>query len=161
LETSDVGVGPYYGDSPALAHTAAGSASLLLKARESSIGFAKLFSDDDAKRQMGGGCDRAIVAQMLYLEFGQSREAHLFLINSTGTSWYTGDGESGFENTAFAICDTIRLRQPRPTTICIGQAMGAPRHDLSRPAPRAHRAALPQRLNRVDQPRFPPLAVRQ
>ena len=46
-----------------------------------------------------------------------------FYINSTGTSWYTGDA-IGFETEAFAICDRMSYIKPPVHTICIGQAMG-------------------------------------
>ena len=64
-----------------------------------------------------------IIAQLLYLEFEDPEKPIYFYINSTGTSWYTGDAV-GFETEAFAICDTISYIKPPVHTICIGQAMG-------------------------------------
>ena len=96
--------------------------SLLLKERIVYLGL-PLFSDDDAKRQMGVDVTELIIAQLLYLEFENPEKPIFFYINSTGTSWYSGDA-IGFETEAFAICDTIRYVKPPVHTICIGQAMG-------------------------------------
>ena len=70
-----------------------------------------LFSDDDAKRQLGMDVTELIIAQLLYLEFDDPEKPIYFYINSTGTSWYTGDAV-GFETEAFAICDTINYIKP-------------------------------------------------
>jgi ATP-dependent Clp protease, protease subunit len=65
----------------------------------------------------------------------------LFYINSTGTSWYTGDS-IGFETEAFAICDTMQYVKPPVHTICIGQAMGTAAMILSA-GTKGFRASLP------------------
>ena len=62
-------------------------------------------------------------------------------INSTGTSWYTGDS-IGFETEAFAICDTMKYIKPPVHTICIGQAMGTAALILSS-GTKGFRASLP------------------
>ncbi|XTZ10619.1 MAG: ATP-dependent Clp protease proteolytic subunit, partial [cyanobacterium endosymbiont of Rhopalodia yunnanensis] len=64
-----------------------------------------------------------------------------FYINSTGTSWYTGDA-IGFETEAFAICDTMNYVKPPIHTICIGQAMGTAAMILSA-GTKGCRASLP------------------
>ena len=61
--------------------------SLLLKERIVYLGL-PLFSDDDAKRQMGVDVTELIIAQLLYLEFDNPEKPIFFYINSTGTSWY-------------------------------------------------------------------------
>ena len=81
-----------------------------------------------------------IIAQLLYLEFEDPEKPIYFYINSTGTSWYTGDAV-GFETEAFAICDTISYIKPPVHTICIGQAMGTAAVILSS-GTKGQRAAL-------------------
>ena len=119
--------------------------SLLLKERIVYLGL-PLFSDDDAKRQMGVDVTELIIAQLLYLEFENPEKPIFFYINSTGTSWYSGDA-IGFETEAFAICDTIRYVKPPVHTICIGQAMGTAAMILSAGA-KGQRFA-PERLDRA------------
>ena len=74
-----------------------------------------------------------------------------FYINSTGTSWYTGDA-LGFETEAFAICDTMRYIRPPVHTICIGQAMGTASMILSA-GTKGFRASLPNATIVLNQPR--------
>ena len=97
---------PYYGDSAVMRTPPPDLPSLLLKERIVYLGL-PLFSDDDAKRQMGIDVTELIIAQLLYLEFDNPEKPIFFYINSTGTSWYSGDA-IGFETEAFAIADTIR-----------------------------------------------------
>ncbi len=109
-----------------------------------------LFSDDDAKRQLGMDVTELIIAQLLYLEFEDPEKPIYFYINSTGTSWYTGDAV-GFETEAFAICDTISYIKPPVHTICIGQAMGTAAVILSS-GTKGQRAALPHASIVLHQP---------
>ena len=113
---------PYYGENTVMRTPPPDLPSLLLKERIVYLGL-PLFSDDDAKRQLGMDVTELIIAQLLYLEFEDPEKPIYFYINSTGTSWYTGDAV-GFETEAFAICDTISYIKPPVHTICIGQAMG-------------------------------------
>ena len=96
--------------------------SLLLKERIVYLGM-PLFSSDEIKQQVGIDVTQLIIAQLLFLQFDDPDKPIYFYINSTGTSWYTGDA-IGFETEAFAICDTINYIKPPVHTICIGQAMG-------------------------------------
>jgi ATP-dependent Clp protease protease subunit len=124
--------------------------SLLLKERIVYLGL-PLFSDDDAKRQMGIDVTELIIAQLLYLEFDNPDKPIYFYINSTGTSWYSGDA-IGFETEAFAICDTLRYVKPPVHTICIGQAMGTAAVILSA-GTKGQRASLPNSSIVLHQPR--------
>ncbi len=124
--------------------------SLLLKERIVYLGL-PLFSDDDTKRQVGIDVTELIIAQLLYLEFDDPEKPIYFYINSTGTSWYTGDA-IGFETEAFAICDTLRYVKPPVHTICIGQAMGTAAVILSA-GTKGQRAALPHSSIVLHQPR--------
>ena len=124
--------------------------SLLLKERIVYLGL-PLFSDDDAKRQMGIDVTELIIAQLLYLEFDNPEKPIFFYINSTGTSWYSGDA-IGFETEAFAICDTIKYVKPPVHTICIGQAMGTTAMILSA-GTKGQRASLPNASIVLHQPR--------
>ncbi len=92
-----------------------------------------------------------IIAQLLFLEFDNPEKPIYFYINSTGTSWYTGDA-IGFETEAFAICDTISYIKPPVHTICIGQAMGTAAVILSAGS-KGQRAALPHSSIVLHQPR--------
>ena len=141
---------PYYGDSSVLKTPPPDLPSLLLKERIVYLGL-PLFSDDDAKRQLGMDVTELIVAQLLYLEFDNPDKPVYFYINSTGTSWYTGDA-IGFETEAFAICDTISYIKPPVHTICIGQAMGTAAVILSA-GTKGQRAALPHASIVLHQPR--------
>jgi ATP-dependent Clp protease protease subunit len=141
---------PYYGDSAVLRTPPPDLPSLLLKERIVYLGL-PLFSDDDAKRQMGIDVTELIIAQLLYLEFDNPEKPIFFYINSTGTSWFTGDA-IGFETEAFAIADTIRYVKPPVHTICIGQAMGTAAMILSA-GTKGHRAALPHASIVLHQPR--------
>lgn len=114
--------------------------SLLLKERIIYLGL-PLVSSDDFKRQLGVDVTKLIVAQLLYLQFEDPEKPIYFYINSTGTSWYTGD-ELGFETEAFAICDTMSYIKPPVHTICIGQAMGTAAMILSA-GTKGFRASLP------------------
>ena len=124
--------------------------SLMLKERIVYLGL-PLFSDDDTKRQMGIDVTELIIAQLLYLEFDNPEKPIYFYINSTGTSWYSGD-PIGFETEAFAICDTLRYVKPPVHTICIGQAMGTAAVILSA-GTKGQRAALPHSSIVLHQPR--------
>ena len=124
--------------------------SLLLRERIVYLGL-PLFSDDEAKRRMGVDVTELIIAQMLYLEFDNPDKPIFFYINSTGTSWYSGDAV-GFETEAFAICDTLRYVKPPVHTICIGQAMGTAAMILSA-GTKGRRAALPNASIVLHQPR--------
>ena len=146
---------PYYGDSAVMRTPPPDLPSLLLKERIVYLGL-PLFSDDDAKRQMGIDVTELIIAQLLYLEFDNPEKPIYFYINSTGTSWYSGDA-IGFETEAFAICDTLRYVKPPVHTNCIGQAMGTAagvrsagaQRPPGRPASLLHRSApAPQRRPR-------------
>jgi len=131
---------PNYGENNVMRTPPPDLPSLLLKERIVYLGL-PLFSDDDAKRQLGMDVTELIIAQLLYLEFEDPEKPIYFYINSTGTSWYTGDAV-GFETEAFAICDTISYIKPPVHTICIGQAMGTAAVILSS-GTKGHRAALP------------------
>ena len=141
---------PYYGDSTVMRTPPPDLPSLLLKERIVYLGL-PLFSDDDAKRQLGMDVTELIIAQLLFLEFDNSEKPIYFYINSTGTSWYTGDA-IGFETEAFAICDSISYIKPPIHTICIGQAMGTAAVILSAGS-KGHRAALPHSSIVLHQPR--------
>ena len=141
---------PYYGENTAMRTPPPDLPSLLLKERIVYLGL-PLFSDDDSKRQLGMDVTELIIAQLLFLEFDNSEKPIYFYINSTGTSWYTGDA-IGFETEAFAICDTIRYVKPPVHTICIGQAMGTAAVILSA-GTKGQRAALPHASIVLHQPR--------
>jgi ATP-dependent Clp protease protease subunit len=100
---------------------------------------------------MGIDVTELIIAQLLYLEFDNPDKPIFFYINSTGTSWYSGDAV-GFETEAFAIADTISYVKPPVHTICIGQAMGTAAMILSA-GTKGHRAALPHASIVLHQPR--------
>ncbi len=141
---------PYYGDSAVMRTPPPDLPSLLLKERIVYLGL-PLFSDDDAKRQLGMDVTELIIAQLLFLEFDNPDKPIYFYINSTGTSWHTGDA-IGFETEAFAICDTISYIKPPVHTICIGQAMGTAAVILSSGS-KGQRAALPHASIVLHQPR--------
>lgn len=124
--------------------------SLLLKERIVYLGL-PLFSSDDAKRQMGLDVTKLIIAQLLYLQFDSAEKPIFFYINSTGTSWYTGDAV-GYETEAFAICDTINYIKPPVHTICIGQAMGTAAMILAS-GTKGYRASLPHATIVLNQPK--------
>ena len=140
---------PYYGKNTVMRTPPPDLPSLLLKERIVYLGL-PLFSDDDAKRQLGMDVTELIIAQLLYLEFEDPEKPIYFYINSTGTSWYTGDAV-GFETEAFAICDTISYIKPPVHTICIGQAMGTAAVILSS-GTKGQRAALPHSSIVLHQP---------
>ncbi len=140
---------PYYGENAVMRTPPPDLPSLLLKERIVYLGL-PLFSDDDAKRQLGMDVTELIIAQLLYLEFEDPEKPIFFYINSTGTSWYTGDAV-GFETEAFAICDTISYIKPPVHTICIGQAMGTAAVILSS-GTKGQRAALPHASIVLHQP---------
>jgi ATP-dependent Clp protease protease subunit len=124
--------------------------SLLLKERIVYLGT-PLFSDDQYKRQIGVDVTKLIIAELLYLQFDDPEKPIFFYINSTGTSWYTGDA-IGFETEAFAICDTINYIKPPVHTICLGQAMGTAAMILSA-GTKGFRASLPHATIVLNQPR--------
>ena len=98
----------------------------------------------------GHRCHRTDHPQLLYLEFDNA-EKPIYFLNSTGTSWYSGDA-IGFETEAFAIYDTLRYVKPPVHTICIGQAMGTAAVILSA-GTKGQRAALPHSSIVLHQPR--------
>lgn len=124
--------------------------SLLLKERIVYLGT-PLVSSDEYKRQIGIDVTKLIIAQLLYLKFDNPEKPIYFYINSTGTSWYTGDA-LGFETEAFAICDTINYIKTPVHTICIGQAMGTAAMILSA-GTKGCRASLPHATIVLNQPR--------
>lgn len=124
--------------------------SLLLKERIIYLGL-PLVSSDDFKRQLGVDVTKLIIAQLLYLQFSDPEKPIYFYINSTGTSWYTGDA-IGQDTEAFAICDTIQYVKPPVHTICIGQAMGTAAMILSA-GTKGFRASLPHATIVLNQPR--------
>ena len=140
---------PYYGENTVMRTPPPALPSLLLQESIVYLGL-PLFSDDDAKRQLGMDVTELIIAQLLYLEFDDPEKPIYFYINSTGTSWYTGDAV-GFETEAFAICDTISYIKPPVHTICIGQAMGTAAVILSS-GTKGQRAALPHSSIVLHQP---------
>jgi ATP-dependent Clp protease, protease subunit len=124
--------------------------SLLLKERIVYMG-GPLVSSDDYKRQMGYDPTKLLIAQLLFLQFDNPEKPIYFYINSTGTSWYTGDS-IGFETEAFAICDTLGYIKPPVHTICIGQAMGTAAMILAS-GTKGCRASLPHATIVLNQPR--------
>lgn len=142
---------PYYGGGDSFYRTPPPDLpSLLLKERIIYLGL-PLVSSDDFKRQLGVDVTKLIIAQLLYLQFSDPDKPIFFYINSTGTSWYTGDS-IGYETEAFAICDTISYIKPPVHTICIGQAMGTATMILSAGA-KGSRASLPHATIVLNQPR--------
>ncbi|MGF1515017.1 MAG: ATP-dependent Clp protease proteolytic subunit [Elainellaceae cyanobacterium] len=141
---------PYYGGDAAYRTPPPDLPSLLLKERIVYLGL-PLFSSDDAKRQLGVDVTKLIIAQLLYLQFDSAEKPIFFYINSTGTSWYTGDAV-GYETEAFAICDTIQYIKPPVHTICLGQAMGTAAMILSA-GTKGFRASLPHATIVLNQPR--------
>ncbi|NJN76135.1 MAG: ATP-dependent Clp protease proteolytic subunit [Synechococcaceae cyanobacterium RL_1_2] len=130
---------PYYGDT-SFRTPPPDLESLMLKERIVYLGM-PLFSSDEVKQQVGIDVTQLIIAQLLYLQFDDPEKPIFFYINSTGTSWYTGDAV-GFETEAFAICDTLNYIKPPVHTICIGQAMGTAAMILSAGS-KGCRASLP------------------
>jgi ATP-dependent Clp protease protease subunit len=100
---------------------------------------------------MGVDVTKLIIAQLLYLKFDNPEKPIFFYINSTGTSWYTGDA-IGYETEAFAICDTIDYIKTPVHTICIGQAIGTAALILSC-GTKGFRASLPHATIVLNQPR--------
>jgi ATP-dependent Clp protease, protease subunit len=125
--------------------------SLLLKERIIYLGL-PLVSSDDFKRQLGVDVTKLIIAQLLYLQFSDPEKPIFFYINSTGTSWYTGDA-IGQETEAFAVADTIQYIKPPVHTICIGQAMGTAAMILAA-GTKGFRASLPHATIVLNQPRM-------
>jgi len=74
---------PYYGENTVMRTPPPDLPSLLLKERIVYLGL-PLFSDDDAKRQLGMDVTELIIAQLLYLEFEDPEKPIYFYINSTG-----------------------------------------------------------------------------
>ena len=68
---------PYYGDSAVMRTPPPDLPSLLLKERIVYLGL-PLFSDDDAKRQLGMDVTELIIAQLLFLEFDNSENCLLY-----------------------------------------------------------------------------------
>jgi ATP-dependent Clp protease, protease subunit len=130
---------PYYGEA-SFRTPPPDLPSLLLKERIVYLGM-PLFSSDDIKQRVGIDVTKLIIAQLLYLQFDDPDKPIFFYINSTGTSWYTGDA-IGYETEAFAICDTMQYIKPPVHTICIGQAMGTAAMILAS-GTKGFRASLP------------------
>ena len=107
---------PYYGDSAVMRTPPPDLPSLLLKERIVYLGL-PLFSDDDAKRQLGMNVTELIIAQLLFLESTDPAKDIQIYINSPGGSVYAGLG----------IYDTMQYIKPEIATICTGMAasMGA------------------------------------
>jgi ATP-dependent Clp protease protease subunit len=141
---------PYYGDA-SYRTPPPDLPSLLLKERIIYLGL-PLVSSDDFKRQLGVDVTKLIIAQLLYLQFNDPEKPIFFYINSTGTSWYSGEA-IGQETEAFAICDTINYIKPPVHTICIGQAMGTAAMILSS-GTKGFRASLPHATIVLNQPRM-------
>jgi ATP-dependent Clp protease, protease subunit len=141
---------PYYGGDTSFRTPPPDLPSLLLKERIIYLGL-PLVSSDDYKRQLGVDVTRLIMAQLLYLEFDDPDKPIYFYINSTGTSWYTGDA-IGYETEAFAICDTLQYIKPPVHTICLGQAMGTAAMILAS-GTKGFRASLPHATIVLNQPR--------
>jgi ATP-dependent Clp protease, protease subunit len=141
---------PYYGGDASFRTPPPDLPSLLLKERIIYLGL-PLVSSDDYKRQLGVDVTRLIMAQLLYLEFDDPDKPIYFYINSTGTSWYTGDA-IGYETEAFAICDTLQYIKPPVHTICLGQAMGTAAMILAS-GTKGFRASLPHATIVLNQPR--------
>ncbi|MGG6295877.1 ATP-dependent Clp protease proteolytic subunit [Leptolyngbya sp. AN02str] len=114
--------------------------SLLLKERIVYLG-GPLHSLDDEKLDPRKDFTRLIIAQLLYLQFEDPEKPIFLYINSTGTTWYTGE-TIGFETEAFAVCDTLSYIKPPVHTICIGLAQGAAAMILSA-GTKGYRASLP------------------
>ncbi len=114
--------------------------SLLLKERIIYLGL-PLVSPDEYKQQLGVDVTELIIAQLLYLQYEDPDKPISIYINSTGTSWYTGDA-IGSETEAFAICDTLNYIKPPVHTICLGNAMGTAAMILSS-GTKGCRASLP------------------
>lgn len=140
----------YYSDSP-IRTPPPDLPSLLLKERIIYLG-SPLVSSDEHKRQLGVDVTKLIIAQLLYLQFSDPEKPIFFYINSTGTSWYTGDA-IGQDTEAFAICDTINYVKPPVHTICIGQAMGTAAMILSA-GTKGCRTSLPHATIVLNQPRM-------
>ena len=70
---------PYYGENTAMRTPPPDLPSLLLKERIVYLGL-PLFSDDDAKRQLGMDVTELIIAQLLYLEFDDPDKPIYFYI---------------------------------------------------------------------------------
>ena len=71
---------PYYGESTVMRTPPPDLPSLLLKERIVYLGL-PLFSDDDAKRQLGMEVTELIIAQLLYLEFPLYLFLNFFLLD--------------------------------------------------------------------------------
>ncbi|MEB3884730.1 ATP-dependent Clp protease proteolytic subunit [Lyngbya sp. CCY1209] len=142
---------PYYYSDSAMRTPPPDLPSLLLKERIIYLG-SPLVSADEYKRQLGVDVTKLIIAQLLYLQFSDPEKPIYFYINSTGTSWYTGDA-IGQDTEAFAICDTINYVKPPVHTICIGQAMGTAAMILSS-GTKGFRASLPHATIVLNQPRM-------
>ena len=69
---------PYYGENTAMRTPPPDLPSLLLKERIVYLGL-PLFSDDDAKRQLGMDVTELIIAQLLYLEFDDQTNLYFFI----------------------------------------------------------------------------------
>ncbi len=122
--------------------------SLLLKERIVYLGMPLVSAE---LKERVGNITELIIAQLLYLQFDDPEKPIYFYINSTGTSWYSGEAV-GFETEAFAICDTISYIKPPVYTICVGQAMGTAAMILAA-GTKGHRASLPHSTIVLHQPR--------
>ncbi|MFM7886741.1 MAG: ATP-dependent Clp protease proteolytic subunit, partial [Pseudanabaena sp.] len=80
----------YYGDSSYGRTPPPDLPSLLLKERIIYFGL-PLVSPDEYKQQLGVDVTELLIAQLLYLQYEDPEKPIFLYINSTGTSWYTGD----------------------------------------------------------------------
>lgn len=92
-----------------------------------------------------------IIAELLFLNYEDSKKPVTMYINSSGTM--SADGKSvGFETEAFAVADCMKYIKPPVHTICIGQAYGAAAMLLSQ-GEKGHRSSLPNSSIMLHQPR--------
>lgn len=92
-----------------------------------------------------------VIAQLLYLNYEDSKRPITLYINSPGT--VTPDGRmAGFETEAFAIADTMKYIKPPVHTVAVGQAFGSAAMLLAQ-GEKGHRMALPNASIMLMQPR--------
>jgi len=90
-----------------------------------------------------------ILAELLYLQYEDSKKPVQLYINSTGTS---KDGQKyGYDTEAFAIYDTIQYIKPPVHTVAVGTAWGEAAMLLACGA-QGHRSALPAASIMLKQP---------
>ncbi|OUS41789.1 Clp protease proteolytic subunit /Translocation-enhancing protein tepa, partial [Ostreococcus tauri] len=90
-----------------------------------------------------------ILAELLYLQYEDSKKPIQLYINSTGTS---KDGQKyGYDTEAFAVYDTIQYIKPPVHTVAVGTAWGEAAMLLASGA-QGHRSALPAASIMLKQP---------